>query len=305
MGSSAEGRHRALTLGFLCATAGAVGFAFKSILVKAAYRYGVDATTLLALRMLYSLPLFLAMGLIAARRQPVRMTGGDLMEIAILGCLGYYAASYLDFLGLRYISAALERMILFIYPTLVVLLTAWTARRRISPLVAAALLLSYAGIALAVAHDLRLGAGADVLRGGALVFASAVSFALYLMRVGAPLARFGSMHVTAWATSVACVLALLQFALLRPLGTLLQPAPVQLLALSMAVFATALPIWLVSEAIRRIGAGPAAIIGTLGPVLTLLLAWALLGEPLGLLQLIGAALVMLGVWLVGRARQIQ
>jgi len=305
MGSSAEGRRRLATVGFLCALSGAVGIAFKAILVKAAYRYGVDAVTLLALRMLYSLPLFLAMGLLAARSQAVRPTPRDLAELALLGCLGYYAASYLDFLGLQYISAALERMILFIYPTLVVLMTAAWRRERISGPVAAALLLSYSGIALAVGHDLRAGAGSDVLRGGALVFACAVSYALYLVRVGPLLARLGSMHVTAWATAVACVLAVVQFVALRPIGALAQPWQVQLLALAMAVFATALPIWLVGEAIRRIGAGPTAIIGSLGPVLTLMLAWALLGETLGALQLAGAALVMAGVWLVGRARQIQ
>jgi drug/metabolite transporter (DMT)-like permease len=233
----------------------------------------------------------------------VRPTPRDLAELALLGCLGYYVASYLDFLGLQYISAALERMILFIYPTLVVLMTAAWRRERISGPVAAALLLSYTGIALAVGHDLR--AGSDVLRGGALVFACAVSYALYLVGVGPLLARLGSMHVTAWATAVACVLAVVQFLALRPIGALAQPWQVQLLALAMAVFATALPIWLVGEAIRRIGAGPTAIIGSLGPVLTLMLAWALLGETLGALQLAGAALVIAGVWLVGRARQIQ
>jgi drug/metabolite transporter (DMT)-like permease len=305
MGSSAEGRRRLATVGLLCALFGAVGFAFKSVLIKAAYRYGVDATTLLALRMLYSLPMFLAMGIIAARSQPLRAAPRDLAELVLLGCLGYYAASYLDFLGLQYISAALERMILFIYPTLVVLMTAARKRERISGSVVAALLLCYAGIALAVGHDVRAGAGSNVLRGGVLVFASAVSFALYLVRVGPMLLRRGSTYVTAWATTAASVFVIAQFVALRPLGTLAQPWQVQLLSLAMALFATVLPIWLLSEAIRRLGAGPTAIIGSLGPVLTLILAWALLGESLGVLQLAGAALVIAGVWLVGRARQIQ
>ena len=305
MGSGAEGRHGLATVGLLCALCGAVGFAFKSVLIKAAYRYGVDATTLLALRMLYSLPMFLAMGLMAARAQPLRPTRRDVAEFVLLGGLGYYAASYFDFLGLKYISAALERMILFIYPTLVVLMTAVRKRERISGRVGMALLLCYAGIALAVGHDLRTGPGADVLRGGALVFLGALSFALYLVRVGPMLARFGSTHVTAWATTAASVFVIAQFAMLRPLAVLAQPWQVQLLSLAMAVFATVLPIWLVVEAIRRIGAGPAAIIGSLGPVLTLILAWGLLGESLGPLSLAGAALVIAGVWLVGRARQIQ
>jgi drug/metabolite transporter (DMT)-like permease len=305
MGSSAEGQRRLATVGLVCALVGAVGFAFKSILIKAAYRYGADATTLLALRMLYSLPIFVAMGLFAARRQTPRPRPRDLAELALLGFLGYYVASYFDFLGLKYISAALERMILFIYPTLVVLLSAAWKRERISGHILLALALSYSGIAVAVGHDLHAGTGQDVVRGGALVFGSAVSFALYLMRVGPQLARFGSTFVTAWATASAGVLAIVQFLALRPLADLAQPWQVQLLSVAMAVFATALPIWLVSEAIRRLGAGPTAIVGSLGPVLTLLLAWGLLGEPLGPLQLVGAALVMTGVWLVGRARQIQ
>jgi drug/metabolite transporter (DMT)-like permease len=305
MGSSAESQRRRATVGLICALCGAVGFAFKSVLIKAAFRYGVDATTLLALRMLYSLPIFVVMGWYAARRQPRRPRGRDVAELALLGCLGYYLASYLDFLGLKYISAALERMILFIYPTLVVLMTAAWKRERISAHILLALLLSYAGIAVAVGHDVRFGNAADVLRGGVLVFACAVSFAAYLMRVGPQLARFGSTFVSAWATTVAALLAICQFVLLRPLAALAQPWQVQWLSVAMAVFATAVPVWLVAEAIRRLGAGPTAIIGSLGPVLTLLLAWSLLGESLSALQLLGAALVVAGVWLVGRARHSQ
>ncbi|MCC7463808.1 MAG: DMT family transporter [Gammaproteobacteria bacterium] len=302
MGSSTEGQRARATLGLLCAVAGAVGFAFKSVLIKAAFRYGVDATTLLALRMLYALPLFLLMGLAAQRRAPLRPGWRVVGEFLLLGFLGYYAASYLDFLGLQYISAALERMILFVYPTLVVLIGVLWKRQRIAAHIALALALCYLGIALAVGHDLRAGNSGTVLRGGALVFASALCFALYLVRVGPTIARYGSMHVTAWATTAATLFVLVQFAALRPLHALAQPLPVHALSLAMAVFATVLPIWLVVEAIRRLGAGPTAIIGSLGPVLTLLLAWALLGEPVSALQLAGAALVIAGVWLVGRAR---
>jgi len=303
MGSSAEGQRRRATFGLACALAGAVGFAFKSVLIKAAFRHGVDATTLLALRMLYALPLFLLMGFAAQRSQPLRPSWPIAGEYLLLGFLGYYAASYFDFLGLKYISASLERMILFIYPTLVVLIMALWKRQRVAPHIALALALSYLGIALAVGHDLRGGAAADVLRGGLLVFGSALCFALYLVRVGPVIARHGSMHVTAWATSAATAFVLLQFAALRPLHALAQPAPVQWLALALAVFSTVLPIWLVVEAIRHLGAGPTAIVGSLGPVLTLLLAWALLGEPVSALQLAGALLVIAGVWLVGRRRE--
>jgi drug/metabolite transporter (DMT)-like permease len=294
---------RSRQTGLALAVLGAVGFSFKAILVKAAYRHGVDAETLLALRMLYALPLFLLLGLAAARNAAVPISGADARALALLGALGYYASSYLDFLGLQHISAALERVILFIYPTIVVLFTAWRERRTPARSIWAALLLCYSGVALVVAHDLRTGGG-EVWIGGALVFASAVSYAAYLLRAAPLLGRLGSARVAAWATAVACVLAMLQYVALRPLTALAAlPWPVHALSVAMAVFSTVLPILFMSEAIRRLGAGSAAMIGSLGPVITLLLAWLLLGEALGLLQLLGAALVIFGVRLVAAAEQ--
>jgi len=285
------------------AVLGAVGFSIKAVFVKAAYRYGVDAETLLALRMLYSLPLFLVLGLVVERSAAVPISAADLRALALLGALGYYASSYLDFLGLRHISAALERVILFIYPTIVVLFSAWRERRLPPRPTWVALVLCYAGVALVVTHDLRAGGG-EVWVGGALVFASAVSYAAYLLRAGPLLGRLGSARVAAWATVATCVLALVQFAALRPLAALTAlPWPVHALTMAMAVFSTLLPILLVSEAIRRLGAGPTAMIGSLGPVITLLLAWLLLGEALGPLQLMGAALVIFGVRLVATAER--
>ncbi len=163
------------------------------------------------------------------------------------------------------------------------------------------MLLCYAGVALVVAHDLRHGSG-EVAIGGALVFASAVCYAVYLLRAGPLLARLGSARVAAWATVIACMAAVAQFLALRPIAALAsQPWPVHALSAAMAVFSTVLPIWLVSEAIRRLGAGPTAMIGSLGPPITMLMAWLLLGEPLGALQLLGAALVIGGVRMVAVA----
>jgi drug/metabolite transporter (DMT)-like permease len=288
---------RPQSIGLACALLGAVGFSFKAILVKAAYRYGVDPETLLALRMLYSLPLFLLMGY-GARNAAEPILAADWRMLLMLGLLGYYGSSYLDFLGLRHISAALERLILFVYPTIVVLYGAWRARRAPARPTLIALALCYAGVALVVTHDVRLGHG-NVLVGGTLVFASAVCYAAYLLGAAPLLTRLGSARVAAWATLVACVAALTQFALLRPLAlAVAQPWQVQALSLAMAVFSTVLPIWLVSEGIRRLGASATAMIGSLGPPITMLLAWLLLGEALGALQLVGAALVIGGVRLV-------
>jgi drug/metabolite transporter (DMT)-like permease len=285
----------------MAAMLGAVGFSIKAIFVKAAFRYGVDAETLLALRMLYSLPLFLLLGLMAERSADSPIRAADWRALLVLGLVGYYIASYLDFLGLRHISAALERVILFTYPTMVVLFTAWQQRRAPTRSTWIALLLCYAGVALVVSHDLRAGGG-NVMLGGALVFASAVSYAIYLLRAGPLLARLGSARVAAWGTVIACGFAVAQFLLLRPAAALVaQPWQVQALSVAMAVFSTVLPVWLMSEAIRQLGAGPAAMIGSLGPVVTLLLAWVVLGEALGVLQLLGAALVIAGVRLVAVA----
>ena len=280
------------------AVLGAAGFSVKAIFVKAAFRYGVDAETLLALRMLYSLPLFLLMGLAATRTAAAPISAADWRALMLLGVLGYYTASYLDFLGLQYISAALERVILFTYPTMVVLSTAWRERRWPTRSTWSALMLCYAGVALVVTHELHSG-GREIVIGSALVFASAVSYTFYLLRAGPLLVRLGSARVAAWGTTIACLLALAQFMVLRPISTIVvQPWQVQSLGAAMAVFSTVLPVWLVSEAMRRLGAGPTAMIGSLGPVITLLLAWLLLGESLGVLPLLGVALVVYGVRIV-------
>ncbi len=289
-------------VGLLCAVLAAVGFSGKAILVKLAYRYGVDAETLLALRLAFSLPFFVALGWIGARRASSRLTRRDGVWLFGLGFLGYYLASYLDFLGLRYISAALERLILFVYPTLVVLLSALWLGQPLTRRTLGALALCYAGIALAVAHDLHLaGTARDLALGSALVFGSALSYALYLLGNGLVVSRLGVLRVTAFASIVAGLLAIGQFLLLRPVAVLLrQPWPVYALALAMTLFSTVLPVWGVSEAIRRLGPGPVALTGNLGPIVTLLLAWLLLDEALGVAQLAGAALVIAGVTVMAR-----
>ena len=288
-------------IGLLYAVLAAVGFSFKAILVKLAYRYGVDAETLLALRMAFSLPFFALLGWIGTRRASTRLTRRDGVWLFGLGLLGYYLASYLDFLGLCYISAGLERLILFVYPTLVVLLSALWLGQPLTRRMLGALALCYAGIALVVAHDLRLANTArDFALGGVLVFGSALSYALYLLGNGRVVGRLGALRVTALASLVACGLGIGQFLLLRPPTALVQPGPVLGLALTMALFSTVLPVWGVAEAIRRLGPGLVALTSSLGPIVTLLLAWLLLDEAWGVAQLTGAALVIAGVIVMAR-----
>jgi drug/metabolite transporter (DMT)-like permease len=279
------------TTGFLYAVLGALGFSFKAVLVKAAYRYGVDPETMLCLRMGYAFPVLLGMGALLQRREPRVLTRSDWRELLLLGALGYYLASYLDFLGLHHVSAALERIVLFIYPTLVTLLSALFLGRPLSARTMRLLLLSYAGVALAVAPDFRAG-GRDTLIGCMFVFGSALSYAIYLMRSGQAVQRLGSTRVTALATAIACVLCVAQFLLLRPLTSLVLPWQVHALSIAMALFSTVLPIWLITEAVRRLGASTTAMFGSLGPVFTIFLGWALLSEPFNGVQLAGAAIVI-------------
>ena len=288
-------------IGPVCAVVGVLGFSFKAILIKLAYRdASVDAITLLTLRMLYSAPLFLAMAAWARRAPGAPPTSrADWMRLIWLGCIGYYLASLLDFMGLQYITASLERLVLFLYPTVVVLLSALLLGQPVTRRAAAALMLSYAGIAVVFWHDLRFtGNAGATLAGGGLVFLSAILYALYLVQAGGVIARLGSSRFIAWAMLASTVFVVAQFLLTRPLSALAQPGRIHALSLAMAIFSTVLPTWLIAESIRRMGANAASLIGSLGPVFTIGLGAMILGEPVHAIQLAGAALVLGGVMLV-------
>ncbi|GAB3540008.1 DMT family transporter [Noviherbaspirillum agri] len=284
--------------GRLYAVLAAAGFSLKAVFVKLAYAAGpVEPLTLLAMRMGFALPLFL--WLINSGSGPAahRLGPGDMLRICMLGCVGYYLSSLFDFYGLAYISAGLERMILYLYPTLVLLLQAALTRQRPSARVWQAMAICYAGLAVAFAHDLhQTGQGAHVLTGAAWVFASAVTYAMYYAGTGRMVNRIGSTRLAGLAGSASCMLVLLHFVLFgQPQSLSDLPLAVWGHAFLMAVLSTVLPVWWLSLAIQRMGAGQAAAIGTLGPVLTVFAAWVLLDEPLSLLQLAGLALVMFGV----------
>ncbi len=281
--------------GIALAVFAAVGFSAKAIFIKLAYRYGVDAVTLLALRMGFSAPVFLGVAALSHKRADApALQRQDWAAVLMLGWLGYYLSSLLDFSGLQYISAGLERLILFLYPTLVVLLSAWLFRHPITARQLFALLLSYGGIALVFVHDMT-GLRLSMLSGAALVFASALSYSAYLIGAGRYIGRIGAVRFTAYAMSVASLATFMQFGLTHPVQRLLQPPPVYELALAMAILSTILPVFMLSAAIHRIGSGHTALAGSVGPVATLLLAYIFLGEQLGGVQLLGSALVLAGV----------
>lgn len=286
--------------GLALAIIAAAGFSSKAIFVKLAYPYGIDAVTLLSLRMLFALPVFLWVG-IRASYSGAALTARDWCSVAGLGCLGYYGASILDFLGLQYISAGLERLILFTYPTLTLLLGVILHGRAITRREAVALSLCYAGIAAAFAHDLTLSPDTSVVWiGGGLVFASSVSYAFYLHGSAGMIARLGSARFTALAMLASTAVTFGHFLATHAMTALIQPGPAYLYALAMAAFATVLPVFAQSAAIRRIGSGQAALIGMIGPLLTIALAWLFLSESISLQQLIGLTLVVAGVATVSR-----
>lgn len=286
--------------GPLCAVLGVLGFSFKAILIKLAYAWApIDPVSLLALRMLYSAPFFALVAWWAARRVVAPMTGRDWRAILWLGFIGYYLASLVDFMGLQYVSASLERLMLYLYPTLVVLLSAALLRQPITPRIVLALGLSYAGIVLVFARDLSLAGDPHAFwLGSTLVFAGAALYAVYLVGAGPVIARVGSLRFIAWAMLVSTVFVLAQFALTRPLIALAAAPRIQFLSLAMAVVSTVLPTFLIAEAIKRIGANRTSLVGSLGPVFTIWLGWWLLDEPVHWIQLGGVALVLAGVTLV-------
>ena len=290
--------------GLLLALAGSIAFSGKAIIVKLAYRHGVDAVTLIMYRMLFALPMFLALAWWATYRQalPVRpLNRRDWLGILGLGFSGYYAASMLDFWGLQYISASLERLILYLNPTLVLLLGWLLHRKPISVRQYGAMALSYAGMLLVFGHELSF-EGSATLIGGALVFASAVSYALYLVFSGELVKRHGSLRLVGLATSVACLLCLLQFLLLKPLSAAIVAPEVIWLSLLNAVACTAAPVVMVMMAIERIGPGLTAQVGMVGPLSTIAMGGLILGEPLNGWIAAGTALVLAGVLWVTRAR---
>ena len=287
--------------GLLLAVTGAIAFSGKAIIVKLAYRYGVDAVTLIMYRMLFALPIFLCMAWWASRGKPP-LSRRDWLGVLGLGVTGYYLASFLDFAGLAYITASLERLILYLNPTLV-LVFGWMAygqrwkRRQVIGMA-----ISYAGVVLVFGHELTL-TGANVALGAALVFASAVSYAIYLVYSGSMVQRLGSLRLVGLATSVACVLCIAQFVLLRPIGTALDVAPqVIWLSLLNATVCTAVPVVLVMMAIERIGSGLTAQTGMIGPLSTILMGVWLLGEPFTAWIAAGTSLVVAGIFVFTRAR---
>ncbi|MDO5623116.1 MAG: DMT family transporter [Pseudomonadota bacterium] len=284
------------------AALGAICFSGKAIIVKLAYRYGVDAVTLIMWRMLLALPLFVGMAWWAGRGKPP-LAGRDWPGVLGLGFIGYYLSSMLDFAGLQYITASLERLILYLGPTLVLLL-GWLLRgRRITRAHLLATAVSYLGALIVFGLELRVAPSGATAWGALLVFISTFTYALYLFYSGEYVQRIGSLRLVGLATAFACICCIVQFLLLKPVAAAWQVAP-QVIWLSVlnATLCTAVPVLLVMMAVERIGPSLAAQVGMIGPLSTIMMGIAILGEPFTPWLAAGTALVVTGIWMFSRAR---
>jgi drug/metabolite transporter (DMT)-like permease len=287
---------RSAYIGVACAILGSIAFSGKTIIVKLAYQHGVDVLTLLALRMLFALPFFLMMAWWAGA---AHLKPHDWLGVAALGFTGYYVGSYLDFAGLQYISAGLGRLILYLYPTIVVLMSALFLKQPIRRRHIISLALSYSGIALVFNAEVKFGGDWNLIwLGAGLVFASAITYAIYLIAGSRYVLTMGSMRFTAYAATSASFFVIAHFMALRGPSQLAVSNDVYVLVLIMAIFTTVMPLWLMAEGLKRIGANQVALVGCIGPLSTMVFGQIFLGEVITLIQLLGAGLVLAGVLII-------
>jgi drug/metabolite transporter (DMT)-like permease len=296
----AQAATKNIASGLLLAAVGSIAFSGKAIIVKLAYRYGVDAVTLIMLRMLFAMPIFAIMAWWSSRGKPP-LTRSDWVGVVGLGVTGYYLASFLDFAGLAYISASLERLILYLNPTLVMLLGLVLYQRGVKTVQIIGMAISYSGVALVFGHEITL-LGADAAWGALLVFLSAVSYAVYLVYSGEMVKRLGALRLVGLATTVACLCCLLQFVLLRPLSAAVVAPQVIWLSVLNATLCTAVPVLLVMMAIERVGPSLVAQTGMIGPIATILMGVLILGEPFTAWVAAGSVLVIAGIYVFTRSR---
>jgi drug/metabolite transporter (DMT)-like permease len=283
-----DGSRSAIAL----AAVGAVLFSAKAVVVKLCYRHGADAETVLALRMLFSLPFFwAAVAWQVMVRRPAPLQRRDRITLLLLGFIGYYVSSYLDFLGLQYISVGLERIILYLNPTIVLVASAIFLKKRIDARQALAMAVAYAGVILVFLHDVRVDGRATAL-GSGLVFTGAITYAIYLIYAGEIVGRVGSIRLVAYASASATFFCVLQALVRNPIALITQAPQVYALSLLNASLCTFVPMLLIMTAVKRVGSGLAAQSGVVGPVATVFLGWYFLGEPVGWLQVLGIVVVL-------------
>ncbi|QKJ66170.1 DMT family transporter [Deefgea piscis] len=293
---------QSIRIGVFLAVFAATGFAMKGVFIKLVYPYGVDAVTLVMLRLMFAIALLWMVRLwrlhASSDAPETPIAPLDKLKLFGLGLLGYYLSSVLDFIGLETVSASLERLILCLYPTFTVLLVSWFSGKPIPPKIKRALPLTYLGMVLVLAPEL-MNAHADWV-GIGFVVASTLAFSLYMAWSPAVIERVGSMRFTELALTVSGLGILVHWLISHPLSSVVQPWPVWAYALTIAIFSTVLPVYAMTNAMKRIGAGRTAVIGSFGPVLSIVMSMGILNERLSAVQWLGAAIVLSGVWMVSK-----
>lgn len=300
---SQSGIHFRQIIGAVMVLLSAVCFSSKAVIVKLAYQYHVDSVSLLTLRMFFSVPVFLVTAYLSkastqANGQLTTLTKKDYFWLILMGFVGYYLSSLFDFMGLQYITAGLERLILFVYPTLVVVLSAIFLKKPIQRNQFMALILTYAGVLLVLVGDVHLESRSNMIKGGLLVFASAVTYASYIIGSGQLIPKFGTVRFTSYAMTLAAFGVFAHYLIAGQHHILELPTPVYWYSFLMAMVATVAPAYLLSAGIQRVGAGNASIIASIGPISTILLAYIFLGERVSFIQLMGTAIVLAGILLI-------
>ena len=288
-------------IGIIFAVLGIVLFSAKAVMVKLAYTYEVDHLTLLLFRMGFALPFYLAIALYTKPLQSEEIKSKDYLWLVFLGFLGYYLASLFDFMGLQYIKAGLERIILFIYPTIVVLLSWVFFKNKLSRNQFLAILVTYVGVLITFWDEIGV-SGEPIYWGGFLIFLSALTYAAYLVGSGWLIPKFGVLRFTSYAMIVSTFCIMVHYAVVSDFDLFNYPKEVYYLGLAMALFSTLLPSFLVSAAIKRLGASTFSIFGSLGPISTIILAFFFLDERITYLQVFGMFVVIAGVTLVSKRK---
>lgn len=282
---------------------GVIFFSAKAVMVKLAYAYEVGAVELLLFRMLFALPFYVIIAVIKKPLNPTQIKKSDYLWIVFFGFIGYYLASYFDFLGLQLIKASMERIILFIYPTLVLIISRIFLKKKITSPQVIAILITYVGIFITFYEELEI-SGQGVLLGGVLVFFSALTYATYLAGSGWLIPKFGATTFTSYAMIVSCLSVIGHYLLFIRTDLGNYDFEVYGLALLMALLSTVIPSYLVSAAIKQLGAPNFSIIGSLGPISTIILANIFLDERMTLLQIVGTAIVICGIIVISRSKKV-
>lgn len=286
------------SLGAIIGITGIVMFSAKAIMVKLGYRYDVDTVTLLLLRMVFALPFYFVIAVKETKKKNSnKLSKKDIWRVIGLGFIGYYLASYFDFFGLKFISASLERLILFVYPTLVIIISVIFLKKKATRIQIYAILVTYLGIFIAFADDLNF-EGDNLWIGVGSIFLSALTYAFYLVGSGVMIPKLGAVRFTAYAMTVSCIMVIIHYLLTNTVEVLHQPWQVYALGFGMATVSTVIPSFLISEAIRRLGASNFAIFGSIGPISTIVLAIIFLGERIDFYQIIGTIVVIIGVSII-------